>query len=229
MGPSENIQVVNSTGGVIANLVNKLTAGTAGYETGAASPSTDISGGSATTFKIQNDGDDTARSVTLTLTGLNTGVLIAAAVQAGIRALAGIYAAVTCTFTGGVYVITSGTTGTASKVRITAGASNDVAAALKIGAANGAIATDGTSTPILTANYTAPTTTRSRLMVASDTAGILSLTKDGYTEKLNGGTALTAGVTFINTPDIPLIAGSAYNLAFSVGGARLQVSWIRGV
>jgi len=144
----------------------------AGYETGAASPSTDISGGSATTFKIAVDSDTvtpTYQSVTLTLTGLNTGAGIAAAMQTAVRALSGIYVAVTVTFTNSVYVITSGTTGSASKVRIAAGATNDVAAALKIGAVNGAVDTDGTTAVISSTS----TTISLKCTVASDTLTLL--------------------------------------------------------
>ncbi|MHB9004723.1 MAG: hypothetical protein ACYC6C_11790, partial [Coriobacteriia bacterium] len=81
------------------------TALAAGYETGAATPSTNISAGTATTFQIAVDADVVApivyNSVTLTLAGLNTGALIAAAMQTAIRALGGIYAAVKVEFVGG--------------------------------------------------------------------------------------------------------------------------------
>lgn len=122
---------------------------TAGYETGAVGGSTNISAGSATTFKIAIDGDATPHSITLTLTGLTTGALIASAMQTAIQALSPTYPAyanVTVAFTNNVYVITSGSTGTTSTVAITAGSSNDVAATLKIGAANGAVDTAGTIT-----------------------------------------------------------------------------------
>jgi len=120
------------------------TALTSGYETSATAPSTDISGGTATTFQIAVDGDATYHDIALTLTGLDTGLEIAAAMQTKIRALGGIYSAVTVAFTGGVYIITSGSVGLNSSVRIIDGASNDVATALKIGADNGATDTDGT-------------------------------------------------------------------------------------
>lgn len=223
----ENVQVLNASGSLIANLVDKATTGTAGKETGAASPSTDISGGAATKFKIAVDGGE-ASEVTLTLDGLNTGALIAAAMQTGIRALNGAFANVTVAFTGGVYVITSGTQGSASKVRVTAGSSADVAAALKIGAANGAVAVDGTSVGLITNGFTAQVTTRSRLMVMADKAGVLSLIKDNISGQLNGGTALTAG-QWLNLTDIPLVANAVYNLAFSVAGAKIQATWIDGV
>ena len=126
---------------------------TVGHETGAADPSTDISAGSATTFKIAVDGDvsdsPSYQSITLTVTGLNTGALIAAAMQTAIRAKSGSYAGVTVAFTGGIYVITSGITGVRSKVRVAVGTANDVAAVLKIGAANAAVDTDGVGSIML--------------------------------------------------------------------------------
>jgi hypothetical protein len=123
------------------------TTSTAGYETGATGGSTNISAGTATTFKIAVDGG-AATSVTLNVTGLTTGPLIAAAMQTGIQALGGSYAGVTVSYTNNVYVITSGTTGTSSSVAITAGSTNDVAATLKIGAINGAVDISGTSATI---------------------------------------------------------------------------------
>ena len=119
---------------------------TAGYETSGAGASTNISSGSATTFKIAVDGDSTPKTVTLTVAGLNTGNLIASAIQSGIQALSGVYAGVTVAFVNNRYVITSGTTGTTSSVVVTKGTTNDVAATLKLGTANGAIDTTGTIT-----------------------------------------------------------------------------------
>lgn len=114
----------------------------AGKSVSAASPSTDISAGSDTNFKISVDGD-TAETVTLTLTGLTSGAAIATEMQAKIRALGGNKAAVTVAYTT-VYTITSSKLGTGSHVVITDGSTASVAAALKIGAANGGTETAGT-------------------------------------------------------------------------------------
>jgi hypothetical protein len=124
----------------------------AGYEAGASSPSTDIHSATIPTFRISVDADTVAptwKSITLAPTGLTTGVLIAAAMQTAIRAIGGAYAGVTVAFTGGVYVITSGTVGDTSKIRVENGSANDVAASLKIGSANGAVDTDGTGSTTL--------------------------------------------------------------------------------
>jgi hypothetical protein len=117
-----------------------------GYETGASGGATNISTAISPTFQIAVDFDVAAGNyhpVTLVPTGLTSGVAIAAAMQTAIQALNANYAGVTAAYTGGEYVITSGTFGPDSKVRIVAGTSFDIAAALKIGAANGAVDTDG--------------------------------------------------------------------------------------
>lgn len=121
----------------------RVAGGSEGFETGGASPSTDITGLTTPQFKIAVDGGSPS-NVTLTVLGCNTGAAVAAQMQTAIRALGGAFAAVDVTFTGGVYVITSGTMGVNSQVRITAGTADDVSAALKIGAANGAVDTQGT-------------------------------------------------------------------------------------
>ncbi len=121
---------------------------TAGYETGASGGSTDISAGTANKFQIAVDGDTTPKTVTLTLSNCTSGPAIATEMQSEIRVLAGAYAIISVSYTNNVYVITSGTTGTSSKIRITAGSSNDVTAILKTGIANGAVDTDGTQTYI---------------------------------------------------------------------------------
>lgn len=129
-----------------ADVLNK-TATAAGYETGGATPSTDIHTATSPTLQIAVDSDaylttPSYQSITLTPAGLTTGALIAAALQTAIRALGGAYAGVTVTY-GTTYVVTSGTKGPLSRVRIVDGAANDVAASLKLGAANGATDTDG--------------------------------------------------------------------------------------
>jgi hypothetical protein len=124
----------------------------AGYETGAISSSQDIHAATSPTFRLAVDADTvtpTWHSITLIPAGLTSGELIAEAMQAAIQVLGGAYAGVTVVYTDGVYVITSGTQGDTSKVRVTVGAINDVAATLKIGAANLAIDTDGTGSTTL--------------------------------------------------------------------------------
>lgn len=122
---------------------------TAGYETGGATPATSLTS-SESTLQIAVDADvygltPTYHSITLSNpASLVTGAEIATALQAAVQALGNQYAAVTVQYTGGVYVVTSGSKGPLSRVRIADGASNDMAAVLKLGAANGAVDTDGT-------------------------------------------------------------------------------------
>lgn len=122
---------------------------TAGYHTGGQNPSINISGGTDTSFKIQADSETSASTVTLTVAGLNSGALIAAAMQAAIRALGGAYTSVTVSYEGApvtdYYLITSGTTGNTSAIIITNATSNNVADNLKIGVANGGTSTAGTA------------------------------------------------------------------------------------
>jgi len=119
----------------------------AGFHAGGTNPSVDISGGTDTSFKILADSESTAQTVTLTVAGLNSGSLIAAAMQAAIRALGGAYSLVTVTYEGSpvtdYYLITSGTTGATSAITITNATSNNVADNLKIGVANGGSSTAG--------------------------------------------------------------------------------------
>lgn len=136
-------------------LRNKNTTGVAGYETSGTGPVTDIHAYTTPTFCIAIDGDayeNHYHPVALTPAGLTTGALIASAMQTAIRAIntncVG-YAQATVTYTGGYYIITSGQTsaggGPCSRVRVVSSPTTDVAAALKIGVANGAANTDGTA------------------------------------------------------------------------------------
>jgi hypothetical protein len=121
---------------------------TAGFETGAINAAIDIHSGTASTFKIAVDGDATPKSIVLTLANCTSGVNIATEMQYQIRSIGGAYANVSVVFnpTTVNYIITSGTTGSLSTVVVTAGATNDVSTTLKIGVANGATDTTGTTT-----------------------------------------------------------------------------------
>jgi hypothetical protein len=99
-----------------------------------------------TTLKLALDGQ-AAVDVVLANSGKTTGALIAADIQAKANAalIAGSKTgSITCTFTGGVYVLTSAKLGTVSAVVITDGTANNVADDLKLGAANGGTAAIGT-------------------------------------------------------------------------------------
>lgn len=120
---------------------------TAGYEVGAAEAATDIHSGTANEFKIAVDGDETPKAITLTLTNCTSGDTTAAEMEKQIRAVGGtVYGSVTVEYSVNHYVITSPNYGEGSQIRVTAGDTNDISVALKIGAANGATDIDGTTT-----------------------------------------------------------------------------------
>jgi len=75
------------------------------------------------------------------------------------------------------------------------------------------------------ADYTAPKTMQSTLMVETATGGVLSLKVDGVLANLNSGIALDTGKWYAF--DIPIVAASVYNLKFSMG-ATMQIKWIGG-
>jgi hypothetical protein len=120
--------------------------GTQGKSVSGTTPSEDISAGPGTTFKANVHGRG-ALDVTLTVAGLTTGTLIAAAIEAGINAAllaAGFDERVWAQFAGGKYEIYDQATGTASAVVITDGGTDNVADDLKLGIANGGTETAGT-------------------------------------------------------------------------------------
>lgn len=118
-------------------------AAAAGTSTSDASPSTNLSAGTDLDFMISVDGDE-AELVQLTAVNCNTGSNIATEMQTKIQALGDNKATVTVAYSGGVYVITSGTKGTASAVVITDAAENNCADNLKIGVDNGGTEAEGT-------------------------------------------------------------------------------------
>jgi len=107
--------------------------GTAGNHTGGTTPVTDLTAEIDTKFKIKADADTEYREVTCDWTGCNDGTKIAAQIEAKIQALTGIYGAVTAIYDTNKYVITSGTLGSASKIRIARADTLDVTDELKIG------------------------------------------------------------------------------------------------
>jgi len=120
---------------------------TGGFWLGQIGGSTDITGGAATRdLNVDIDGAG-ASNVEITAAGLNTGALIAAALQAAIRAVAaGGYTLAEVHYdpVSLRYYITSGTRGNASSVAITAGTGADVGDDLNLLAADGAKAWAGT-------------------------------------------------------------------------------------
>lgn len=112
-------------------------------------PSEDISAGPADSFQIQVDGDPTVRTVSLNLAGLTTGAAIATEMQTRINAIGTPdgydYSSVSVSYdaVNKCYTIISSNTNLNAGVQITAAATNDVSAALKLGLANKGTETAG--------------------------------------------------------------------------------------
>lgn len=120
--------------------------GTQGSSISGATPSTDISAGTDTNFKV-NVADKGVVSVTLTLTGLTSGPAIATELELKINAAlaaAGYDERVWAQFDGGLYKVYSQFTGVGSTVVITDGDTLNVADDLKLGLANTGVEADGT-------------------------------------------------------------------------------------
>jgi hypothetical protein len=219
-------QIVGTT---IASRSSTVTA-TAGVLTSGASPITNITGLTTPQLKISVDanvgyGDSpTYFNVTLTTTGAHTGALVATAITNAIAALTGIYASVVCTYSGGVYVITSSTTGVSSRVRVTLGNADDCAAALNLTGSTGALAADGNS--LLTTSFISTTPGRSILAVKPSVAGILYCVINNVSGYLQSGIKLTANAWW--TCDIPILPNIPYNLQFDTAGI-VTVEWEVGV
>lgn len=112
--------------------------GTQGSSISNTAPSTNISAGTNTKFRISVDGG-TVTEVTLVLTGLNSGANIAAGLQTQTNAAllaAGLDTRVWVEYNSSLYKVRSQKIGTTSSVVITAGTSLDVATDLKLGLAN---------------------------------------------------------------------------------------------
>lgn len=93
---------------------------TAGKLTGGSGALTDISGDSDNAIGLSVDGDAFEDVILDSLVGLNSGGAIAAALETAIQLLGGKKAAVTVVFSSDHYVITSGSLGTGSTIRVQA-------------------------------------------------------------------------------------------------------------
>lgn len=132
-GPFIDVAERLVTDGVTA--LNRAATAIAGKSVGQDGAYDNMSTETDTKFKIATDGT-AAAEVTCVWTGAITGALVAAQMQTRIRALGGNKVAVTVEFIDGRYVITSGTTGAASAVVITAGATLNCSDQLRLGVDN---------------------------------------------------------------------------------------------
>lgn len=143
LGSPEQVDIAGSSDPVTTGGHRSSLGATSGTSTSAASPSTDISAaGNPQKFTVSLC-DTAPVEVSINPTGLNTGALIAAALQAAIRAAIPWAGWLTVTY-GTTYVISCpGSFGKSASVVITAGSSNDCTAALKLGVANGGVEVAG--------------------------------------------------------------------------------------
>lgn len=181
---------------------------TAGTSAGGANPSTNMTAEADTKLNVAVDGGD-AQEATCDWTGANTGVLVAAAVQEGIRALGGAFAAVTVAFDTDHYVVTSGTKGTGSAVVISAAANGSCTEELKLGVAAGGTETAGTGDAVNTAAATAE-----EVAAKLNALEGLSAEAEGTKVRITSDTAGRASSLVVNaasTMDDTLgLSGSAY-------------------
>lgn len=120
--------------------------GTQGSSASASSPSTNVAASSNTTFRVNVDGVGVI-AVSITVAGLTSGALIAAALELAANtalSAAGYDARVWVAFAS-IYTFKSQKTGTGSSVVITNGASLDIATELKLGVANSGVEAVGTA------------------------------------------------------------------------------------
>lgn len=184
---------------------------TVGYEVGGAGAATDIHSGTANEFQIAVDGDETNHTATLTLTNCTTGDKTAAEMQKQINAIGGTtYSNVTVEYSVDHYVITSPNYGEGSEIRITNGTSNDIAAELKIGAANGATDIDGTTTYVEAAAAIMGYAMGANTQTSNSAYTLFAKLEIGITAETLKGTELTKiksynGNAYVNR-------GSVYNL-----------------
>lgn len=143
LGSPEQVNIAGTSDPVTTGGHRSTTGATNGTSTSAASPSTDISA-AANPQKLSVALCGTAPvEVSVNPAGLNTGALIAAALQTAIRAAIPWAGGLTVTY-GTTYIISCpGSFGVSASVVITAGSSNDCTAALKLGVANGGVEVNG--------------------------------------------------------------------------------------
>lgn len=143
LGGNEQTNIAGASDPVTTGGHRDTAGATNGTSTSAAAPSTDISA-AANPQKLTIALCGTAPvEVSFAPAGLNTGALIAAALQTAIRAAIPWAGGLTVTY-GATYVISvPGSFGAQSSAVVTAGSSNNCTAALKLGLANGGVEVNG--------------------------------------------------------------------------------------
>lgn len=199
--------------------------GTPGTSTSGLSPATSVAMGDTLIIDINGSGE--AQMITFP-TALSTGVAIAAEIQTLVRALTAAnptnqpaYNNFTATYTGTQYILTAGTVGDLSSVEVTANVG--VAAALKLGVANGGVEAMGSSAP---ASIAANIQALVRALTANTPANQLAYSN--FTAAFNnsiGQYILTSGLAgptsaVVVTPNV----GDALLLELGVGNGGVETT-----
>lgn len=143
LGSNEETNIAGSADPVYTGG-HRDTSGTSGTSTSASSPSTNISAATNPQSLTLALNGLAPVVVSFAPAGLNSGALIAAALQVAIRAAFPWAGGLTVTY-GSTYVVTCpGSYGPSASVVITAGTPNDCTAALKLGVSNGGTEASGT-------------------------------------------------------------------------------------
>lgn len=151
-GSNQQTNIAGSADPVTSGGHRSTTGATNGTSTSAASPSTDISALSSPAHLAVALNGTAAVDVSVATAGLNTGALIASALQTAIRAAVPWAGGLTVSY-GTTYVISCpGSFGSSASVVVTAGSSNDCTAALKFGVANGGVEVSGSLGRRMTSN-----------------------------------------------------------------------------
>ena len=193
----------------------KKTIGTAGTSTSAVSPLTDIELGRAYKFDVSFNAG-AAITVSLPVAWCTSSAAIAGAIQTTLQAVLidnAIGGTVACAFAGGVYVITYTGLEVSNSVEITDSATNNCAALLKLGVANG-----GTEVAGAAATSTSDAAPASQLAVSIET---------NMKVALNGQAAVAVTLSVTGKTTGALIAAelqSKINTALTNGGKTGSVT-----
>jgi len=142
-GSPEATNIAGSADPITTGMHRDTTGATDGTSTSAASPSTDISAAANPQSLTVALNGQSPTIVSFAPAGLNTGALIAAALQVAIRAAVPWAGGLTVTY-GTTYVVSCpGSFGPSASAVITAGTPNDCTAALKLGVSNGGVEVNG--------------------------------------------------------------------------------------
>lgn len=217
-GSNQKTNIAGSADPITTGGHRDTTGATAGTSTSAAAPSTDISAAAnPQTLTINLNGTGPV-AVSFNPAGLNTGALIAAALQTAIRAAVPWAGGMTVTY-GTTYVVScQGSVGPSASVVITAGTGNDCTTALKLGVANGGVEVAGTLGRRMVSNYGLEDCCGAMHQwlrdqsYRNDDASYLG-SWSWYTLPGNKGSIYKQG----GTGDVKLLAGGAWNTGASCG------------